>query len=160
MLVQLVAALLVAAFLIGALAKWNRWSVRQRGLARLGDAKFERVSRGVDLRVLVQGSRRLASLNPNKRNRTRGDIAITDDRLLIASARGVLVDARVGQDRLTSARCTGPGRLVLEGTMPHPNGTPGQFRIETVVDNAQAWALALAPWVASGSGSVNLPRFD
>jgi hypothetical protein len=148
---DLLVALLVAAFLIGGMAMWNRWAVRQRGLKRLRGSALVRVERGIDLSILVQGARHYAGLNPNKRNRTRGDIAITDRRLIVSSARGVLLDATLGQQRVTAARCTGPGRLVIEGTLPRPDGPPGQFRIETVVADAPGWARALAPWVGGDS---------
>ncbi|MBW1881469.1 MAG: hypothetical protein JRJ84_24190, partial [Deltaproteobacteria bacterium] len=72
----------------------------------------------------------------------------TDDRFLLTSNRGLLAD--LGPDRgrrFTSVRCTGPGRLVIEGDVPRGDDARGLYRFELVLGDAPAWAEALAPFV-------------
>ena len=150
MIFEILAALIVAAFLIGTAARANQWAVRRRGLSRMAGEPIRRIERGIDLRVLVSGNRRYAGLNPKKRNRTRGDLAISDTRVVLTSARGVILDATLTSSGITSARTTGPGRLVIEGALPRTSSGPGaQYRIETVVEDAEGWTEALRPWVTS-----------
>ena len=143
------AALVVAGllFILGAVLKG--WTVirRRRALAVLDPAGVLRLQRDVTITALLYGVPAMMGLDPRRRNRTRGDLAMTESRFLIASARGVLADIqRDGGSHMTSARCTGPMRLVLEGDIALPDRV-GRFRYDLVIPDAEGWAAALRPFV-------------
>jgi hypothetical protein len=141
----LVVLLISVSFGLLRLAGWLR---RRRGLATLGEAPLVRVAHGVGIRIHLAGTRALHGLAPNRAHRGHGDLALTADRFLIGSTHGVLADLGPGHGRrFRSVRCTGPGRLVIEGEIPSPQGAPGLYRFDIVVDDAQAWAAALQPFV-------------
>lgn len=120
---------------------------RLAGVRRLPEAAVLRAARGADLTVTLFRTRPFLGMRPGRPHPAHGDLLLTADRLLLATDRGVLADLRVaGPSRLASARCTGPGRLVLEGQVPHPSGPAGLYRIELVVDDAPAWVEALGPF--------------
>lgn len=143
-----VVALMVFAMLgMGATLKGLSWYQRWRVVRHLDPERITREARGVSMRVMVQGSRLLPGMSRTRANRTRGDLILMSDRLLLASNRGTLLDLRDNRGKkLSSARCTGPGRLILEGTIPVPSGPPGLYRIELQVPNASAWAAEIGPW--------------
>lgn len=121
------------------------WLLRRR--IRAAAEGIERIAEGVSLRVLVEGTAVLPGLRARGANRTRGDLVLCADRFLVVSNRGCVLDLRRGSGSgLTSARCTGPGRLVLEGRVPSPSGRPGLYRVEAPVDDAEGWAVALRPF--------------
>lgn len=123
------------------------WWLRRRARGRLEPDRILREARGVTIRVLLYGMPPMLGLNPKRTNRLRGDLLLTDDRFLIATNRGLLAD--LGPDRgrpFSSVRCTGPGRLVIEGARPRPDGRQGLYRFELVLDDAETWAEALRPF--------------
>jgi hypothetical protein len=64
----------------------------------------------------------------------------------------VLSDLRPERGRrFTSVRSTGPGRLVIEGDRPGPQGQPGGFRVEVMLADASDWVAALQPFVVEGA---------
>lgn len=140
---------------------WWWWS-RRTQLARVAGWPRRREALGRSLRVLVSG-RALPGMNPKKSNRTTGDLVIAtseagEGRLVVASARGLLLDIGPGRGRpLRSARCTGPGRLVIEGDTPIGDGSAGAFRLEVTVDDAEGWASDLRPFTKAPLG---VPRTD
>lgn len=138
---------IVAVVVLGGVLQLRSVIVRRRALARLGDAPITRSARGVSMRVLLQG-RAFAGMNPRRANRTRGDLVLTADRCLLSTNRGVIADIGPERGRLfTSARCTGPGRLVIEGDVPRPDGPPTLYRVDITHPDALAWVDALAPFV-------------
>ncbi|MEZ4318272.1 MAG: hypothetical protein R3F61_12250 [Myxococcota bacterium] len=141
----------------GALLKGLSWARRERIVRAIDPATVVRVARGVSLRILTQGPTTLPGMNPDRANRTIGDFVLTADRFLIGSSRGVLVDVQPGRPRLRSIRSTGPGRLVIEGATPGATGPGGSYRIELVIDDAEAWASALAPF-ADEAQVAQIPR--
>ncbi len=126
------------------------WTVLRRRAVLDGfdEAALVRVARGVSMKAMVYGTSAFKGLNPRRNNRTVGELILTADRFVISTARGVLVD--IGPERgrkFTSVRCTGPGRLVIEGDIPRPEKDPAPWRFELVVEDAVAWADSLAPYV-------------
>ena len=150
-----VVGVLVAA---GAVLKGLSWARRERIVRAIPAETITRMARGLSLRVLTQGTTTLPGMNPGRANRTLGDLIVAGDRFVVGSARGVLIDIRPGGRRLRSARSTGPGRLVIEGDHPSPTGPGGGFRIELVIDEAPAWADALAPFVVEDPEFRSLAR--
>jgi len=143
-----VVLILVALTVLAALRRSWGWWLRRRGLAALGQEQLLRLERGVPIRALLYGMPPMLGLNPKRTNRLKGDLALTGDRFLLTSNRGLLAD--LGPDhgrRFTSVRCTGPGRLVIEGDTPRADGSRGLYRFELVVEDAPGWADALSPFV-------------
>ena len=140
-------------FATGALLKaWTVW-VRRRGLARLGEAPRLLALAGVPVRAYVEGGR-WRGFAPRKAHRMTADMAITAERFVVSSGKGVLVDRRAGEAQGLRARSTGPGRLVLEGDAPGQR-TPVLFRLELVVADAGAWAAALAPFAENSGPTIS-----
>jgi len=122
---------------------------RRRGTARIPPALRVRQARGVRVRVEVEAGSVFPGMNAARRNITTGDLALSADRFVLSTERGVLVDvSEMGGRRLGAARCTGPGRLVLEGDRPRLDGSRGSFRIELALDDAESWAEALQTCVS------------
>jgi hypothetical protein len=145
---QAVGIVVLAVAVVGAVMRGWTWWLRERAVRSVPADQIRRAARGVSLRVMVRGSHALPGMNPARANRTRGDLILTDDRFVLASGRGTLADLRAGAGRrFTSARTTGPGRLVIEGDRPGPHGEPGLFRVEIFHPDAEAWAIALRPFV-------------
>lgn len=139
--------LVVIAVLVGAgaLLKGLGWARRSRIVAVV-DAPV-RSLRGVSLRVLTSGQVTMPNMNSGRANRTMGDLVLGTDRFVVASSRGKLLDVRPTGTRLSSVRCTGPGRLVIEGSTPATSGKAGGYRIELVCEDAPEWVAALQPFV-------------
>lgn len=96
---------------------------------------------------------------PNRTNRVKGNLAITADRFVMATNKGVLADIGHSHGRkFTSVRSTGPGRLVMEGDVPYPDKTTGVFRFEMVVDDAPAWIEALKPFSEETKTAADFSR--
>lgn len=140
----------VAATLITLLAGLGvsmRWR-RHRAVARLTDVR--RLARGATVRVTIVGTNNFFGFDPSRLGLTIGDLALTDREFVLATNRGVLVSLDTEERRrFTSARCTGPGRLVLEGDLPQASDRPAHYRLEVAVDEAEQWAEALIPFVAA-----------
>lgn len=143
--VVLVLGVLVAAG--AALRIWS-WYVRTRPYRGLDASTIRRHLEGISIRVLVQGQTTLPGMNPQRANRTRADLVLTGDRFLLTSNRGTLVDLRPDRGRrLRAARSTGPGRLVIEGDTPRPDGRTARWRADIHCEDAQAWVDDLQPFV-------------
>ncbi|TNE84577.1 MAG: hypothetical protein EP330_29255 [Deltaproteobacteria bacterium] len=135
----------VALTLLGAARQALGWWQRERVLRDLGPDAITRMDRGVSARALVTGVKRWRGLDSRRRTGLRADLLLTAERFVLATNQGVFVDlAKEGERRLTSARCTGPGRLVLEGETGRDEG---MFRFEITVADAQGWAVDLKPYV-------------
>jgi hypothetical protein len=147
--VFLVAAMLTASFGLLRLAGWAR---RRRALSKLDPAQIVRIERGVSVRIRLAGTRALHGMDPRRAHLAQGDLALTHDRVLLGSTQGVLADIGPQHGRkFRSARCTGPGRLVIEGDLPGPTGVPSLYRFDLVVADAEGWATALQPFVEPNS---------
>lgn len=154
---QAVVVVVVAVVGAGAALRGWGWWIRTRLLRRIPADRVTRLRRGVSLRILVQGADALPGMNPRKANRTTGDLALSEDRFLLVSARGLVADmAPAAGRRFTSVRCPGPGKLVMEGRVSRPSGPAGQFRVEVILPDAVEWADALQPFVEA---STEGPRF-
>lgn len=146
--IQALVVVLVALFGVGVGLKLLSWWRRQVALSGIEPDQVVKERRGVSMRVLVQGTRALPGMTTNKANRTTGDLVLLADRFVLATGRGAIADLREGRGRrFTSVRCTGPGRLVIEGDVPNPSGNPGLYRVEVMLEDATQWAEALQPWV-------------
>lgn len=159
MTTNLAAAALVflALFLVGAAVRAGGAWARRRHVAAIG--RPDRTAAGVRVRATVDGSAVLPGMKPGRGNVTIADLALGGGRFVLSSERGVLVDVGASHGRpLGSARCTGPGRLVLEGDAPRLTGPPGSWRMEITIDDAEGWARALQPYVAGGSSAA--PAFS
>jgi hypothetical protein len=125
--------------------------LRRRAAGRIPAPQRTREVRGIRVRGQVDGPDVLPGMNPGRSNVTTADLVLSEDRFVLASERGLLID--VGTSRgvpLGSARCTGPGRLVIEGDVPRMTGAPGRYRLEMALDDAEAWAADLARFVPAG----------
>ena len=130
---------------------------RWRGRRRLGDAPVVRERRSVDLRITLWRTRGWLGLESGRAHPARADLMLAAERFVVASDLGVLADVTPGGSiPLRSARCTGPSRLVLEGDVPGATDAVGRWRMELVLDDAPAWAGALAPFVTPDADG---PRF-
>lgn len=147
------AAVFGMSVLAGGVLKGLSWGRRHRMVSGIDPEAIVRQVRGTSLRVLADGPAALPSMSTTKANRTVGDVVVTKDRLLVVCSRGTLVDLRPGRGRpLDSVRSPGPGRLVLEGSVPAASGPAGTFRIELVVDDARAWVEELSRFRDADNG--------
>ena len=102
----------------------------------------------VPIRAMSYGTAPVMGLDPKRAVRLTGRMALSKERFVLITDQGRFADIRVDQKRLlTSARCTAPGRLVLEGTIPQAGKAPGVYRLELMFEQATEWALALQPFV-------------
>ena len=135
----------------GVSAKSWTWLRRWRVISQIPADRIEHIERGIGIRALLYGVPPMLGLNPRRTNLTTGDLVLTKDRFVLTSGRGVLADLGPERGRrFTSARCTGPSRLVIEGDIPRPDGGLGQYRFELVVADASGWAKLLSPFVREG----------
>lgn len=144
-------AIVLGAFvLVGAGVRAYAWWLRERVVRALSDRPFDRIDRGVTLRVMARGSRFFPGMAPNRTHRTRGDLVWQAGRFVITSGRGTLLDIREGSGpTITSVRSPGPQKLVIEGTVPALEGRTGLFRIEAFLADALHWVEDLGPLVSA-----------
>jgi len=148
---QALLAILFALAAVGGGLKGLSWYKRYRILKDIDPEAITREARGVSMKVLVQGTRALPGMSTSRANRTVGDLVLLSDRFLITSGRGLIADLREGKRKFKSVRCTGPGRLVIEGDVPaSTNQQHGLYRIELILPDATSWAEALKPWIRDG----------
>ncbi len=148
---------IVAFFVAGAALKGLSWARRRSALQDIDPGSVIKEHRGVSMRVLVQGTKVLPGMKLSKANRTTGDLVLLADRFVLTSGRGVIADLRESRGRrFSSVRCTGPGRLIIEGEVPGPGEQTGMYRVEMVLEDAPGWAAALKPWVIEGGDFVSL----
>ena len=123
----------------------------------VGDQPLHRLSRDIGIRIRLRDTRAIHGMDPRKTHLTRGDLAMTEGRLILGSEKGLLLDIREGHGRpITSARCTGPGRLVLEGDIPDSRGDRGLYRFELVIDQASEWAKDLRRFVRADDNATRI----
>ena len=134
--------------LVGAIMKTIAFVRRSRLTHDFPEDAIVHQQRGVSMRVLIQGPPVFPGMSTSKANRTLGDLVLLEDRFVLACNRGKLLDLQPAHEQmLSSARCTGPGRLVLEGALAVPAGVTGHYRIEVATERAKQWAEALEPFV-------------
>lgn len=146
-------AAVVVAFLFGAMGAVKAWRRhhRQRALRRVPAGPDRREARDVSIRVTLFRTPAFHGLEPGKGHLLQGDLAADGARCIVASDRGILADLTpTATHRFRSARATGPNKLVLEGVVPKKDGKVGLYRFDVMVDDAPAWARALAPFVDPG----------
>lgn len=135
-------------FVLGAAVRGAGVWARRRRLAAIPEP--ERAAWDVRVRATVESSTVLPGMKAGKNNVTNADLVVGGGRLLLSSQRGLLVDVGPGHGRpLGAARCTGPGRLVLEGDVPRITGDVAAWRMELAIDDAEGWAEALRPFVGT-----------
>ena len=141
----LVATLVALAGLLAGLLAAGR--LRRRSIfAEVAQGQATKAAHAVTCGLLVHGTRKLLGFEPNAVHHLQVDLVLAPARFGVVCDRGLLVDARIDGARLTSARCTGPGRLVVEGDVPSPHAVVPKFRLELTLPDAEGWATALAPW--------------
>ena len=114
----------------------------------LADGEAILTEEKVSIRAMSFGTTNVMGLDPKRAVRMKGRMALSDTRFVLVTDQGRFADIRVDQGRkLTSARCTAPGRLVIEGTIPQVGRQPGVYRLEVLFERATEWALALQPFV-------------
>jgi hypothetical protein len=114
-----------------------------------------RVAEDVGVHILLHRTRAIQGMDPGKAHQTLGDLAISPERLVLATDRGVLLDmVHAHGHRFTGVRCTGPGRLVLEGKAPAKRGE-GLYRFELTLEDAGPWVELLRPFVEDG-GAITI----
>jgi len=146
----------VALTLIGTVLQAHGYWQRYRVVSTIAKDDITRIERGVSMRVMVQGITGMPGMKERRGNRTRGDLVLTKDRFLLTSRRGTLADLTPnGGRRFTSVRCTGPGRLIIEGDVPRNSGQNGLYRFEIVVERADQWVDALKDFVQEGGQVVS-----
>lgn len=153
---QALIVVLVGLALTGGGLRLASWLKRYRVLRAIDQDSIVRQTRGVSMKVLVQGTRTLPGMSTTRANRTKGDLVLLGDRFLITSGRGTIADLREGRRLFRSVRCTGPGRLIIEGDVPGPLDKTGLYRIEMVLPDASDWAKALEPWIREGGEFVSM----
>jgi len=120
--------------------------LRSRALRTLPDGATR--VRGFTMRVQARGRHGLPGVTSGRPQRTTGDLGFTEERLVIGSNRGTLIDLRVDAGRpLTSVRSTGPGKLVIEGETPGASGPTGSFRLELGIAEPAPIVAALQRFV-------------
>lgn len=115
-------------------------------VAQVAQGGTVRATSSIPCGLVVHGTSKLLGFEPDTLHHLDVDLVLTEARFAVVCGRGLLVDARLDGARLTSARCTGPARLVLEGDVPSPHALTPKLRLELTVADAQDWATALAPW--------------
>lgn len=128
-------------------ARVVQWRIRRAALANIPRDSIQREAYGVHARAFVSGASGFRGISSRYLNRVKIDVLLTEDRFVMVSGRGVLLDIGfVKGRRFQSVRCTGPQRLVIEGDVPGVS-VAGSYRFELVLDDAQEWARALEPLV-------------
>ncbi len=152
-------AVIVGVIAAGAALKTVGWTRRYRALRTVPPSEIRRAARGIPLRVFVDGPTGLPSMTPHRANRTIGDLVLTDDRLILVSTRGVLIDLKLGSGRaLHSIRAPAPLQLIVEGRVPHAAGGVASFRIEATLPDAERWAHELEPFREPENGGYRTVR--
>jgi len=82
-------------------------------------------------------------LRTNVENQRQVVALLTDQRLAVATWRGVLVDIAAGDTMRVTA--PGPKRLVIEGERQArgKGGRPAQLRVELLVDKPEPWVAGI-----------------
>lgn len=152
------ALIVVGGFVLaGALVKLGKRVRREAFLRRVGDTR--QLERHVTLRAYIHGARGSHGMDPRRANRSTGDLILTEGSFFLSTSRGVLLQLGPSTGkRFTSVRCTGPGRLVLEGEIPQPGRAPGQIRFEIRSTTPETWVEALRPWTSDKGPYKSLPR--
>lgn len=115
-----------------------------RKIAQVTMRKGERVlkqARGVTARINCD-QQLSPGLRTNVTNQRQVLAVLTDQRLALATWRGVMVDLAPGDQLRVAA--AGPKRLVIEGERKARStaGKTAQLRIELLVEDTEAWAVA------------------
>ena len=88
--------------------------------------------------------------------RVRTSLFATADRVVVVTREGKIADLVLGaQQKLKTARCTAPGRLVVEGTIPQIGRGDGLYRLELNFAEAKKWESVLLPFVETGSSKFH-----
>ncbi|MED5369456.1 MAG: hypothetical protein VX899_00455 [Myxococcota bacterium] len=86
-----------------------------------------------------------------KINHLDTDILLTEGRLVVATHQGRLLEVLPGKDG--SVRCTGPGRLVIEGMRPSAKEDI-LVRVEALVPTADQWAARAKELLGTRTSAV------
>ncbi|MCP4809017.1 MAG: hypothetical protein GY913_23570 [Proteobacteria bacterium] len=141
-------AVLVVAIVLMMLVNLNR--SRQRTRAATVDEPVMLEARGVTARIFVDASV-LAGPAAGKINRAQADLVLTGARLLIATHHGRLLELDANNGG--SVRCTGPGRLVIEGERRRVGG-PSKVRVEILTSDAELWASTAQQAIGSSRSAL------
>ena len=105
-----------------------------------------KMARGVSSRVFV-GEDVLDGPKAGVINRSPADLILTADRLIVATRHGRVLEIKANGDG--AVRCTGPRRLVIEGTRLRKSGKM-PVRVELIVDEAEEWQALAAERLGTG----------
>ena len=161
-MIRAIGYVLVSLMSVSIFLRLKSWSRRTQWKKRVNRADVIRLEQRVPMKVLLMGSALLPGMHPTRVNRTRGDLVMTKNRFLMTSNRGMLVDLGPHSGRyMTSARCTGPQRLVIEGNLVSSTGKQGSYRFECVVGDGVVWSQLLEKYIQQPEGqSVKSDSFS
>jgi len=125
------------------LIEWRR-SRRRLQATQVPKNLVVKSARGVNARIFVDQDI-LDGPKANVINNTSADLVLTDDRLIVATRHGRMLEITAGGG---SVRCTGPRRLVIEGERLRKTG-PMKVRVEALVEDAEGWAAFASERFAS-----------
>ncbi len=111
------------------------------------DAHVLRAARKLPARVFVERSV-LGGPQAGRTNRGQADLVLTEGRLLVATHQGRVLE--LTRDRPGSVRCTGPRRLVIEGSRLQKEGEV-LVRVELICQEAEDWAQVAAEHLGAAS---------
>ncbi len=122
--------------------EWRR-SQRRAQASKIPDHLVVKMVRGVSARVFVDREI-IDGPKPGVINNTPADLVLCADRLIVATRHGRVLEVTPGKG---SVRCTGPRRLVIEGSRLRKDGMMN-VRVEALVEGAEEWAELAAARLA------------
>lgn len=93
----------------------------------------------------------LAGPVAGKINNMDADIVLTEKRLVVSTHQGRLLE--ITPQAGGSVRCTGPGRLVIEGSKPRADGEI-LVRVEALVATAETWSKRSAELLGTRTSAI------
>jgi hypothetical protein len=93
----------------------------------------------------------LAGPVAGKINNMAADIILTEKRLVVSTHQGKLLE--ITPQTEGSVRCTGPGRLVIEGSKPRADGEI-LVRVEALVATAETWSQRSAELLGTRRSAI------
>ncbi len=157
----LVIGLALGILLVGILAARaiRRHLLRQQAYTRIGHGRILRRAEKVPMTVLLHRTGPILGMKPGKEHAVRANLAVSDDRFILACDKGVLVDLGPRRGRMLSdVRATpSENKLVLEGTVSSMTGPDGTYVLSLRVPDAEGWVQTLQHFT-QGRRSQLLPE--
>jgi len=144
---QVIGWVMLWMFITGWIARFAIAWRRRRWTKAAG--KPIRAARGISVTLLMSDIPTRTGLKAGRPHVLRVDMVLGENGLAVALGRGPLLQITKERGRTPdSARCPGPGRLVVEGSIPKPSGQVGHWRMDAAVPDAKEWVDALNAWMA------------